>query len=135
MFLVSLFSQCSEMFSLLQAENFQRSGVYQRSIFKIRPNILIGLQKLRLRPKDQTEANYLSIHIFLRLFSFVLPYKRKTFWGDLSQGFFPVLNQVYWMLVIWLMSVYLSFVCFSVCLYKVSVYLWFSIMVSERIIG
>ena len=27
-------------------------GVYRRSIFKIRPHILIGLQKLRLRPKD-----------------------------------------------------------------------------------
>ena len=30
------------------------SGVYRRSIFKIRPNILIGLQKLRLRPKDRS---------------------------------------------------------------------------------
>ena len=34
-----------------------------------------------------------------------------------------------------LMSVFLSFFCFSVCLCKVSVCLWFSIMVSERIIG
>ena len=33
---------------------FQEPGVYRRLIFKIRPNILIGLQKLRLRPKDQS---------------------------------------------------------------------------------
>ena len=31
----------------------QSTGVYRRSIFKIRPNMLIGLQKLRLRPKDR----------------------------------------------------------------------------------
>ena len=32
------------------------SGVYRRSIFKIRPNILIGLQKIRLRPKDRSRS-------------------------------------------------------------------------------
>jgi hypothetical protein len=36
------------------------SGVYRRSIFEIRPNILIGLQKLRLRPKDRSR---LSIYL------------------------------------------------------------------------
>ena len=42
-------------------------GVYRRSIFKIRPNILIGLQKLWLRPKDRSR---LFIYlIFLRQFS------------------------------------------------------------------
>ena len=41
-------------------------GVYRRLIFKIRPNILIGLQKLRLRPKDwsQAEADYSFIWFF-----------------------------------------------------------------------
>ena len=43
---------------LIIEENLQKvgpdAGVYQRSIFKIRPNILIGLQKLRLRPKDRS---------------------------------------------------------------------------------
>ena len=43
------------------------TGVYRRSIFKIRPNKLIGLQKLRLRPKD---GSRLFIYlIFLRQFS------------------------------------------------------------------
>ena len=32
------------------------TGIYRRSIFKIRPNTLIGLQKLRLRPKDQSRS-------------------------------------------------------------------------------
>ena len=48
-------------------------GVYRRSIFKIRPHILIGLQKLWFRPKDRSR---LFIYWnFLRQFSFVLPYK------------------------------------------------------------
>ena len=34
------------------------AGFYRRSIFKIRPNILIGLQKLRLRPKDRSRSRY-----------------------------------------------------------------------------
>ena len=38
----------------------QSTGVYRRSIFKIRPNILIGLKKLRLRPKDRSR---LFIHL------------------------------------------------------------------------
>ena len=43
------------------------TGVYRKSILKIRPNILIGLQKLRLRPKDRSR---LFIYlIFLRQFS------------------------------------------------------------------
>ena len=32
------------------------AGVHRLLIFKIRPNILIGLQKLRLRPKDQSRS-------------------------------------------------------------------------------
>ena len=31
------------------------TGIYRRSTFTIRPNILIGLQKLRLRPKDRSQ--------------------------------------------------------------------------------
>ena len=38
------------------------TGIYRRSIFKIRPNILIGLQKLRLRPKDRSRSR-LSIYL------------------------------------------------------------------------
>ena len=41
-----------------------QAGVYRRSIFKIRPNILIGLQKLQLRPKDRSRSRlfiYLNI--------------------------------------------------------------------------
>ena len=55
-------------------------GVYRRSIFKIRPNILIGLQKLQLRPKDRSRLFiYLFIYLnLLRWFSFVLPYKYHT---------------------------------------------------------
>ena len=37
------------------------SGVYRRSIFKIRPKILIGLQKLRLRPKDRSRSRLFII--------------------------------------------------------------------------
>ena len=37
------------------------AGVYRRSIFKIRPNILIGLQKLRLRPKDRSRSRLFII--------------------------------------------------------------------------
>ena len=52
------------------------AGVYRRSIFKIRPNILIGLQNLWLRPKDRSR---LFIYWnFLRQFSFVLPYTVKS---------------------------------------------------------
>ena len=43
----------------------KKSGVYRRSIFKIRPNILIGLQKLRLRPKDRSQSR-----LFIYLFEF-----------------------------------------------------------------
>ena len=43
------------------------AGVYRRSIFKIRPNILIGLQKLRLRPKGRSRL--FIYFIFLRRFS------------------------------------------------------------------
>ena len=47
----------------------QSTGVYRRSIFKIRPNILIGLQKLRLRPKDQSRSRLFIYLNFLRWFS------------------------------------------------------------------
>ena len=58
----SLVSRYCEDYSFF----YSLPGVYRRSIFKIRPNILIGLQKLRLRPKDQSQ---LFIHlIFLRQF-------------------------------------------------------------------
>ena len=40
------------------------AGVYRRSIFKIRPNILIGLQKLRVRPKDQSRSRLFIYLIF-----------------------------------------------------------------------
>ena len=40
------------------------SGVYRRSIFEIRPNILIGLQKLRLRPKDRSRSRLFIYLIF-----------------------------------------------------------------------
>ena len=49
------------------------SGVYRRSIFKIRPNILIGLQKLRLRPKDRSRSRLFIYLIFLRRFSWFYP--------------------------------------------------------------
>ena len=49
------------------------AGVYRRSIFKIRPNILIGLQKLRLRPKDQSRSRLFIYLIFLRQFSYFYP--------------------------------------------------------------
>ena len=42
------------------------AGVYQRSIFKIRPNIIIGLQKLKIRPKDRSQSQSLIYLIFLR---------------------------------------------------------------------
>ena len=52
-------------------ETTSLAGIYRRLIFKIRPNILIGLQKLRLRPKDRSR---LFIYWnFLRRFSFVYP--------------------------------------------------------------
>ena len=58
---------------------FKTSGVYRMSIFKIRPNILIGLQKLQLRPKDLSRIRLFIywnlLRLFSRLFSFVLPYK------------------------------------------------------------
>ena len=38
------------------------AGVYRRAIFKIRPNILIGQKKLRLRPKDRSRSR-LSIYL------------------------------------------------------------------------
>ncbi len=47
-------------------------------IFKIRPNILIGLQKLRLRPKDQSRSWLFIYWNFLRRFSYVLHYKYHT---------------------------------------------------------
>ena len=37
------------------------TGIYRRSLFKIRPNILIGLQKLRLRPKDRSRSRLFII--------------------------------------------------------------------------
>ena len=37
------------------------AGVYRRSIFNIRPNILIGLQKLQLRPKDRSRSRLFII--------------------------------------------------------------------------
>ena len=49
------------------------AGVYRRSIFKIRPNILIGLQKLRLRPKDQSRSRLFIYLNFLRGFSWFYP--------------------------------------------------------------
>ena len=41
--------------------NLFSAGVYRRSIFEIRPNILIGLQKLRLRPKDRSRSRLFII--------------------------------------------------------------------------
>ena len=38
-----------------------RAGVHQLLIFKIRPNILIGLQKLQLRPKDWSRSRLFII--------------------------------------------------------------------------
>ena len=49
------------------------TGIYRRSTFKIRPNILIGLQKLRLRPKDRSRSRLFIYWNFLRRFSFVYP--------------------------------------------------------------
>ena len=53
--------------SNMELTMIKKAGIYRRSIFEIRPNILIGLQKLRLRPKDRSR---LFIYlIFLRQFS------------------------------------------------------------------
>ena len=52
-------SNCSNSYDLDPA------GVYRRSIFEIRPNILIGLQKLRLRPKDRSRSRLFIYLIFL----------------------------------------------------------------------
>ena len=40
--------------TVLFSTNSSDAGIYRRWLFKIRPNILIGLQKLRLRPKDRS---------------------------------------------------------------------------------
>ena len=48
-------------------------GVYRRSIFEIRPNILIGLQKIRLRPKDRSQSGLFIYLNFLRRFSWFYP--------------------------------------------------------------
>ena len=61
-----------------QLPNFQPmrqlpARVYRRSIFKIRPNILIGAQKLRLRPKDRSRSPLFIYSIFLRQFSWFYP--------------------------------------------------------------
>ena len=61
----------STLLKLMLTYAYQRAGIYRRSIFEIRLNILIGLKKLRLRPKDRSR---LFIYWnFLRRFSFVYP--------------------------------------------------------------
>ena len=56
--------QQSTNFWLCSRESICKVGVYRRSIFKIRPNILIGLQKLRLRPKDRSRSRLFIYLIF-----------------------------------------------------------------------
>ena len=67
---------CKAMFKSEEQKSYHRcrvleenqAGVYRRSIFKIRPNcILIGRQKLRLRPKDRSQLFFYLI--FLRQLS------------------------------------------------------------------
>ena len=50
-----------------------RPGVYQRLVFKIRPNILIGQKKLQLRPKDRSRSRLLICSNFLSQFSWFYP--------------------------------------------------------------
>ena len=45
----------------------------QRAVYKIRLNIFIGLQKLRLRPKDQSRSRLFIYLTFLRRFSYFYP--------------------------------------------------------------
>ena len=45
------------------------TGIYRRSNFEIRPNILIGLLKLRLRPKDRSRSRLFIYLHFLGRFS------------------------------------------------------------------
>ena len=78
-----LFSGCFQdinvVFFLLCKQYFKSSistrktRVYRRSIFKIRQNILIGLQKLRLRPKDRSLSQLFIYLNFLRGISWCYP--------------------------------------------------------------
>ena len=70
-------------------------GVYRRSIFKIRPNILIGLQKLRLRPKDRSQSqSRLFIYLnFLRQFSWFYP---KVRFVVEFQGWWVLKSKIFW---------------------------------------
>ena len=64
-------------------------GIYRRSIFKIRPNILIGLKKLQLRPKDRSRS---------RLFIYLIFFKTIQLAHWSATVMTPLRNIVSWML-------------------------------------
>ena len=71
------------------------AGVYRRLIFEIRPIILIGLQKLRLRPKDQNQSRLLKGNGFFSK-NQLMNYgsSKKPILYILSKSIFNVKNQL-----------------------------------------